>query len=296
MSKKGVILGINGGFGSLLSGLLFNEGLTLTGVDLADIPNQSCKCSRYIASDVAVLNKEIRDALKESDVIIICLPEDASYEFFKLYDRYILKSALLIDTLSVKNEIASIYAENEFNALSLNPMFGPDLSMKGKNIIVIKFGEPKVSDWFIALLKVWELNIVYTTCEEHDQMSSFIQVATHAAILAFGITLTNSNLSMIDLMKVATPPFLNMSALFGRIIASHKKVYWNIQKENVYASGVRKSLIKNLMALDKSIDEGIEDDFNKLTEVKTEDQKEIFMKLSGYFALQSKEQTYSSDR
>jgi 4-amino-4-deoxyprephenate dehydrogenase len=287
MNKKAIILGINGGFGSLLSGLLFNEGLTITGVDLNNEPNQSCKYSRYISSDVKVLNQELGSVLKESDLIILCLPEDVSYEFFKLYEEHILKSALVIDTLSVKREIASIYEKNDFNALSLNPMFGPDLAMEGKNIIVIKFKDTQLSDWFISLLEIWGLNVVYTTSDEHDKMSSIIQVATHAAIMAFGITLTNSDFSMTDLMKVATPPFLNISALFGRIIAN-KKVYYGIQKENVYASGIRITLIKNLILLDKSIDEGVEADFNKLTEVKTEDQKEIFMKLSKSFSSQLK--------
>jgi prephenate dehydrogenase len=230
----------------------------------------------------------------EADLIILCLPEAVSYEFFKLYDRYISRSALLIDTLSVKREVASIYVKNEFNALSLNPMFGPDLAIEGKNIIVIKFKETQLSDWFLTLLETWGLNIVFTTSEKHDQMSSFIQVATHAAVLAFGMTVTNSSFSITDLMKVATPPFLNVSALFGRITGGNKKVYWNIQHDNVYASGVRKELIKNLIALDKSIDDGTEADFNRLTEVRTYEQKEIFKKLADYFASQSKGQTYNS--
>jgi prephenate dehydrogenase len=294
MKKKAIILGVNGGFGALLSGLLFNEGLTIIGVDLNNEPNPSSKCSRYISSDVKILHRGLGAALTEADLIIICLPEDVSYEFFKLYDRYITKSALLIDTLSVKQEIASIYVKREFNALSLNPMFGPDLTMEGKNIIVIKFNETQLSAWFIGLLEIWGLKIVYTTSEEHDQMSSFIQVATHAVVLAFGITVANSDFSMNELLKIATPPFLNVSALFGRIVAGNKKVYWNIQKENVYASGIRKTLIKNLIALDKSIDQGMEEDFNKLTELKTKDQKEIFKDLSNYFTSQSKAQTYKS--
>ena len=293
MKKKAIILGINGGFGSLLSGLLFKERLTITGVDLNNELNQSSKCSRYISADVKVLHEDLEAALMEADLIILCLPEDVSYEFFKLYDRYMSRSALLIDTLSVKGEVASIYIENEFNALSLNPMFGPDLAMGGKNIIVIKFKKTQLSDWFISLLNIWGLNIVFTTSEEHDQMSSLIQVATHAAVLAFGMTVTNSGFSITDLAKVATPPFLNLSALFGRITGGNKKVYWNIQHDNAYASGARKELIKNLIALDKSIDEGTEADFYRLTEVRTFEQKGVFKKLADYFASQSTGQTYN---
>ena len=289
MKKQVTILGINGGFGALFSRLLFSdEELTITGVDLNDSIHQNSNCSRYIPSDVSVFNEELKLVIGSSDVIIICLPEDAAYHFLNLYKRFISQTALLIDTLSIKAKVASSYIENDFNALSLNPMFGPDLPMEGKNIIVIKFKSSQTSEWFIALLKTWRLQMVYTTSDEHDKMSSYIQVATHATLMAFGITLNNADIPVTELLKVATPPFLNMTALFGRIISGNKNVYWNIQKENGYASAIRKTLINNLIALDKSIDEGGEEDFNKLIEVKTPEQKEFFQKLSNHFLSQIK--------
>ncbi|MDB5023561.1 MAG: hypothetical protein JWP78_1316 [Mucilaginibacter sp.] len=286
MKKEVTILGINGGFGALFSRLLFNRSeLTINGVDLGDTIHPSGNCSRYIPADVRADNQALQLIISTSEIIIICLPEDVCYKFLALYNRYISQTALIIDTISVKREVASIYVKNGFNAVSLNPMFGPDLSVGGKNIIVIKFKESQLSDWFISLLKKWKLHIVYTTSEEHDKMSSLIQVATHAAIMAFGITLNNSDISMTELLKMATPPFSNLSALFGRIISGNQKVYWNIQKENVYASEIRKVLINNLIALDKSIDQENEEDFNKLIEAKTQDQKEIFKELSSRFFL-----------
>jgi prephenate dehydrogenase len=168
-------------------------------------------------------------------------------------------------------------------------MFGPDLQIDGKNIIVVKFKETPASAWFISLLKLWNLNIVFTTSDEHDKMSSIIQVAAHAAVMAFGITLNNSDFSLKDLLKVSTPPFLSLSSLFGRIVSGTKKVYWNIQNENPYAYDVRKALIKNLIALDQSIDGKKEEDFNALIEPKTQDQKEAFKELSHNFSLQFKQ-------
>ncbi len=242
MEKKVTILGINGSFGSLFSRLLYTEKhLTITGADLNTEVHTSSKCSKYIQADLTVFNENLKSILSESDLIIICLPEDIAYKFLELYELYISKTALLIDTLSVKEEIASFYEKNRFNALSHNPMFGPDLPMEGKNIIVVKFKETTASNWFISLLETWKLNIVYATSDEHDKMSSIVQVATHAAIMAFGATLNETDISITELLKVATPPFLGISALFGRIVSGNKKVYWNIQNENTYASGVRKN-------------------------------------------------------
>jgi prephenate dehydrogenase len=138
-------------------------------------------------------------------------------------------------------------------------------------------------------LKLWKLNIVFATSEEHDKMSSIIQVATHAAIMAFGITLNNSEFSLTDLLKVSTPPFLSLSSLFGRIVSGNKNVYWSIQNENAYASDIRKALIKNLIALDESIDGKREEDFNELIEPQTQDQKSTFKELSDNFSLQFKQ-------
>jgi prephenate dehydrogenase len=290
MEKKVTILGINGSFGSLFSRLLYEEKhLIITGTDLNNEVHISSRCSKYLQADLRVFNENLKSILSESDLIIICLPEDIAYKFLKLYEHYISKTALLIDTLSVKKEVGSFYVKNDLNALSLNPMFGPDLTMEGKNIIVVKFKETTSSNWFMSLLETWKLNIVYTTSDEHDKMSSIVQVATHAAIMAFGATLYESDISITELLKVATPPFLGISALFGRITYGNKKVYWNIQNENTYASGVRKKLIKNLIALDKSIDNNREGDFNSLIEAKTPDQKEAFKKLSDHFSSMFKE-------
>ena len=285
MKKKVAVLGINGGFGRLFSGLLFGEKqLTITGVDLGHDPDPSSKFSKYIQADLGIVNEGIRLLVAASDVIIICLPEGITYKFLELYKDDISKTALLVDTLSIKREISSIYIDNDFNALSLNPMFGPDLEIEGKNIIVIKSKETAISSWFIALLEAWKLNIVYATSEQHDKMSSLIQVATHAAIISFGMTLNNFDIPLTQLLKIATPPFYNISALFGRIVSGNKKVYWNIQNENIYASGMRKELIRNLIALDKCIDDGREDDFNELIE-STEDQKKALKELSDHFLL-----------
>jgi len=285
MREKITILGINGGFGALFSRLLFMKGeVAITGIDLTDTVSQSAKCAKYIQSDLTLGNDGIKSTISESDLIIICLPENVAYKFLEGYERDILKTALLVDTLSIKKEIASFYIKHDFNALSLNPMFGPDLSIDGKNMIVIKFKETQVSDWFVSLLKLWKVNLVYTTSDQHDQISSIVQVATHATIMAFGITLNNTDISTAVLLEVATPPFLSMSTLFGRIISGNKKVYWNIQQENVYASAVRKAIINNLIALDQSIDNGREEDFNKLIEAKTAHQQEIFQKLADDFS------------
>jgi prephenate dehydrogenase len=289
MKKKIAILGINGGFGALFSRQLFKEkNADITGVDLAQDISPSAECLTYIPSDVTMIRHELRLVIEQSDVIIICLPEEIAYKFLQVYEPYILRTALLVDTLSIKRKIASVYTKNNLNALSLNPMFGPDLPIKGNNMVVIKFNESQISAWFIGLLNLWGVKIVYTTSDQHDQISSFVQVATHAAIMAFGITVNNADFPTGDLLKVATPPFLSLITLFGRIVSGSKEVYWNIQQENVYASGVRKALIKNLIELDKSIDDGNQDAFKQLIEAKADGQKEIYQKLADHFSMQLK--------
>src|ERR1700744_3183 len=154
MEMRVTILGINGSFGSLFSRLLDNEKqLLITGVDLSNEVSKSSKCSKYLQSDLTVPAEDLKLLLNNSDLIIICLPEDIAYKFLELYKYAIAKTALLVDTLSVKKEAALFYTEHDFNALSLNPMFGPDLQIDGKNIIVVKFKETQVSAWFISLIE-----------------------------------------------------------------------------------------------------------------------------------------------
>jgi prephenate dehydrogenase len=284
MNKKTTILGVNGGFGCLFSELISAEDqMIITGVDLTDKELPAAKCSRYLPSDLTVFNDEVKLLISESDLIIICLPEHITYTFLDLYRSYISKNSLLVDTLSVKSQIVSVYNDNGFNALSLNPMFGPDLLFEGKNMIVVKIKESGLSEWVISLLSTLKVNLIYLTSEEHDKMTSIVQVATHAAVMAFGITLNQSDVSVNELLKIATPPFLNICTLFSRITSGNKNVYWSIQKENIYASQIRNALINNLIALDKSIHEDHEEVFNQLIEPNTPSEKVIFTALSqGY--------------
>lgn len=285
MKKKIIVLGINGGFGGVISRLLCNEeGSTIVGVDLSDHPSTTAKCSKYVRSDLTSTDSDFIALIKDAYIIIICLPESVAYKFFEQYDQHISKTSLLIDTLSVKQKISSIYNDNGFTALSLNPMFGPDLAMEGKNIVAIKFDNLPATEWFISLLEKWKLNIVYTTAMEHDKMTSIIQVATHAAIMAFGITLNSSDVALADLLKVSTPPFLTLTSLAARIISGNKKVYWDIQNENPFASAVRGALLNNITLLNNTIEEGNEDGFTELIGPDTEEKKELFRKLSIYFS------------
>jgi prephenate dehydrogenase len=285
-------LGVNGGFGGLISRLLMKEEKVIViGVDLNDQPAPTSRCSKYIGSNVTVIDNALVLMIRETDIIIICLPETIAYKFLDQYKRHLSKKSLLIDTLSVKEKVASIYEENDFTGLSLNPMFGPDLSIEGKNIVVVKFKHLPASDWFVSLLGLWKLNIVYTTAEDHDKMTSILQVAAHAAIMAFGMTLNNSDVPLNRLLEIATPPFVTLSTLSGRILSGNKKVYWDIQNENPFASEARQALIKNLTLLNNSVEDGLEDDFNKLITPRTDETLEIFRKLSAYFSIQLSSKT-----
>ena len=284
MRKKIIILGINGSFGILFSKLFFKEEeIFVAGVDLSNEASPLANCSAYIPSDLTVFSEEIKGLARDADLIIMCLPEHVAYHFLGLYKHHISKDTLLVDTLSVKSEITAVYHGNGFTALSLNPMFGPDLDFKGKNMIVVKIKDSDKSDWFTSRLKTWEVNFTYLTGSEHDTMTSIIQVATHAAVMAFGTVLNQPKIPVTEFLKVATPPFLNMCTLFARITSGTKNVYWNIQRENVYASEIRKAMINNLTALDKSINEGREEDFNQLIEPNTSNDKAAFKALSGNF-------------
>lgn len=289
MKKKIIILGVNGGFGSVFCNLLLKqELLTITGVDLGSVSRFIDEPVNYCQSNLAAFDEALISIIQEADIIIACLPEHVAYQFLQLYIPYISDGALVIDTLSIKNQVAAIYTEHNIHALSLNPMFGPDLSPAGRNIIVISFKESELSKWFIGILSDLKLNLVFTTSDEHDRLSSLLQVATHAAIMTFGVTLAQSGQSVNILSSIATPPFLSMSTLYGRIALGNKEVYWNIQKENDYASDIRKALINNLTLLDQYIDQDKEEQFNQMIEIQNEDQLDFFKKLQTNFSSASK--------
>src|SRR5947209_1580909 len=88
--------------------------------------------------------------------------------------------------------------------------------------------------------------------EEHDRLTAFTQVATHAALIAFGSALYSGGYDTSAALKIATPPHRLLLSLLARILLADPEVYWEIQHRNPLAGEVREGLRRGLSELEEA--------------------------------------------
>ena len=262
MNRKAILLGINGKLGGLFTKLLSKENVEIIGFDQS--PNAKFDCSKYIEWDLSKPYNGFDSIIKEADYLIICLPAKITFDFFDNYDSQIFQQILILDTLSIKTTISAIYLEKKLSALSINPMFGPDLELAGRNMIVCNYANNTNAEWLISLFSNRGVKVTFLSADEHDKITSIVQAATHAAIMAFGSTLSKFDIDISTQLNVATPLFYSLYAIYSRIISGNSDVYWEIQTENPYAEAARSAMIDSLLYIDSSIKNNNENSFSDL--------------------------------
>jgi 4-amino-4-deoxyprephenate dehydrogenase len=173
--------------------------------------------------------------------------------------------------LSVKGPVVRLFDAHadRVEILSINPMFAPALGWSGHPVAVIEVGQagPKGRS-FQQLLSSWGASVEIVSADEHDRLTAAVQVATHAATLAFGATLLSLGYNAETAMRVATPPHRLLLTLLNRMVTQNPEVYWDIQAYHPHAALVRQSLIKALEAIQLQAElqdrGGFQDLFQKL--------------------------------
>jgi prephenate dehydrogenase len=262
MNRKAIILGVNGKLGGLFTKLLSKENVEIIGIDQS--PNAKFDCYKYIEWDLSKPYNGLDLIIEQSDYLIICLPAKATFNFFNNYDCQIFQQILILDTLSIKSKISDIYLEKKLSALSINPMFGPDLELVGRNMIVCNYANIADSEWLISLFSNRGVKVTFLSASEHDKITSIVQAATHLSIMTFGLTLSKFGIDVSKQLDVSTPLFYSLYAIYSRIISGNSDVYWEIQTENPYADAARSALIDSLLFIDNTIKNNNENSFSDL--------------------------------
>ena len=200
--------------------------------------------------------------LKTANTVILALPEDVALDMLPEIVATLGPHALLIDTLSVKGEVCARLTDlcrqrdslgAPIECISINPMFAPSMGFSGQCVAVIPIRAQARSEAFIKAMQTWGARIEVLDAAMHDQATATLQVATHAAILAFGASLLESSYDARRLMQFAPPPHRALMALLARICAGEPEVYRDIQVSNTLAKASRQRLSDGLKVLEQSV-------------------------------------------
>jgi prephenate dehydrogenase len=237
-----VVVGGAGQVGGLFVRLLLPCG-PVTSVDSGQSPAGEVES---ITGDACRPSAGVLDAVRSADVVIFALPESAALAAITACAAAVRPGALLVETLSVKENVTPTLAETAarcgVEACGVNPMFAPELGFAGNAVAAVRVaGGPRTAA-LLDLISAAGSRVVELSAAEHDRIAAVLQVATHAAVLAFGSVVVEQGGHLAGLLDLAPPPHLTMLALLARITGGNPDVYWDIQAANPRAAGARAAL------------------------------------------------------
>ena len=107
----------------------------------------------------------------------------------------------------------------------------------------------------LDLIEQWGARVVTVTADQHDRLAAAAQALTHAAVIAFGAALTELDVDIADLDRIAPPPHTALLSLLARIASGAPEVYWDVQAANPYAPAARRALSRGVSQFSDVVDD-----------------------------------------
>lgn len=207
-----------------------------------------------LVADVRWPGYRVRCELEQADAVVLALPLAAACDAVDRLTPLLRADALLVDTTSVKSTIVgSLRRARCREALSINPMFRPDLGMRGHPVAVVPVRRGPRGTALLAVLARQGVRVVELSAAEHDAFTAATQAAGHAAVLAFGRALQRTGADVELVRALAPPPAQVLLALLGRITSGEPEVYWDVQAGNPAAPAARRELAMALERLESLV-------------------------------------------
>jgi len=265
--RTAAVVGGAGSVGAMLVALLRGDGVRVLVVD----PRCAARTDAItdpdaMAADLTAPTGELVAALRSADLVVLAVPESVALAAAPALPGLLSPGAVLVDTLSVKTRFACALTESAPGtaAVGVNPMFAPDLGMAGRPVAAVTYCGGQQVDRFLASLSGWGAEIVRLAPEQHDRIVAATQALTHAAVLAFGLALTELDVTNEELAASATPPHTVALALLARIGLGNPAVYRDVQAGNPLAGRARDALAAAVTRLSSVVEHGTEADFDAL--------------------------------
>ncbi|GLP82029.1 prephenate dehydrogenase dimerization domain-containing protein [Mycobacterium antarcticum] len=255
-----LIAGGSGAVGSLFAQQLQDSGNDVVIVDRAT-PGPAHRVTRFVRGDISDPGAEVANVVRTADAVLLSVPEPVALAAIGRLVGMLRPGALIADTLSVKSTVvptlhaAAMIAGNA-EALSLNPMFAPSLGFAGHPVASVVVRDGQRGRALHDLIEQWGARVVTVTADEHDRLAAAAQALTHAAVIAFGAALTELDVDIADLDRIAPPPHMALLSLLARIASGAPEVYWDVQAANPYAPAARRALSRGVSQLSDVIDNG----------------------------------------
>ncbi|MBK7904607.1 MAG: prephenate dehydrogenase [Proteobacteria bacterium] len=205
--SRAMVVGGSGAVGALLVQRLAAAGVPALYVVDRRSPRELPHV-RWIQDDICNPSQQTLLLIESADLVILATPEEVAVASLGAVLPRMKQGSLLVDTLSVKTRIAQALAgiASQAELLGINPMFAPSLGFAGRSVVAVPYSAREQADAFLEFIRSQGSDVVRLSAEEHDRACAALQVATHAAVLSFGIALRAVNYDLTNAARIAPPP------------------------------------------------------------------------------------------
>ncbi|MBZ4015232.1 prephenate dehydrogenase/arogenate dehydrogenase family protein [Streptomyces purpurogeneiscleroticus] len=246
------------------------SGVAVTSLDIAPAGGAPIAGVRRIVGDVTCPEPPVMAEVAAADLVVLAVPEKTVLTAVGPLTAAMRPGAVLADTTSVKGAVvertlSALRAASDrgggIEAVSLNPMYAPSLGPRGRPVATVRLKDGPGVRALLGLMESWGARIVPVGAREHDRLMAAAQVATHAAVLSFGLALRELGVGVAELSALAPPPHTAMLALLARITSAAPEVYWDIQTGSPDAEQARAALKNGVETLGALANDGDEAGF-----------------------------------
>lgn len=256
--QRCIIIGGAGAVGAMMTRRLRDQGCDVRIIDPA-LDGRDGAAGR--SGDITAMSPEMVADLARTEIAVLAVPDAVALAVWPAVAEAMAPGALLLNTLSVQGEIARVVAPHagHLELLGLNPMFAPSLDPKGRAVAAVVVREGPRVRAMLDIVAGWGARVIRVSPEEHDRLAAATQGLTHAAVLVFGLALTEmlgTTHDIAALAAIAPPPHTTLLALLARIVGGNPEVYWDVQSGNPQTASAREALAAGVRRLAQLIEGG----------------------------------------
>jgi chorismate mutase/prephenate dehydrogenase len=144
----------------------------------------------------------------------------------------------VLDIISVKDSIIPTMrsaADAGLEVCSIHPMFGPEGSVYGRNIVICDCGSATAMEKAADLFNGTGAKMTNMPIEEHDELISYVLGLSHAVNIAFFRTLIKSGIDFGKLDQISSTTFRSQAATSKRVANESPELYHDIQHLNPHS-------------------------------------------------------------
>lgn len=221
-AKNILIVGANGGMGSLYARIARQTGHTVHGIDKHNW-------------------HELEEIAPDLDLAIVAVPINVTTKVVKRLAPKLKTDTILADFTSNKSApIEAMKTAHDGPVLGLHPMHGPDVQNLSKQLMVVcPVQQPERSRWVVDQAKLWGMRIVEADPEKHDHVMHMVQGLRHFVALLHGSFMKTYDLKPQDILDYSSPIYRAELMMTGRIFAQSAELYADI----VFANEERRELL-----------------------------------------------------